>query len=202
MALWTTEEMPPDALEPDEYHCPYCGGSAPPDQWWTEEQVQTLQGAALHEAMPEVERQLREAFKPLAKSGLIRTDIRTEPVNPPSPLSEPDCLLVPAPPGAGPQVPDPAGQPVSRPPREALERAQPVEALAGDSFLAGGAVPGRGQWGLDASEELIQQLANVDEKSFAFWYPEFLHPSLHEASASVNCDSSPSENLSNRGGVS
>jgi uncharacterized Zn finger protein (UPF0148 family) len=88
-----TEEMPEDAPEPNEYFCPYCGAAAALDQWWTQEQVEALQTEALREAMPAVDKALREAMKPLDKSGFIRTEIKSNPVNPATPLFEPEDMV-------------------------------------------------------------------------------------------------------------
>jgi hypothetical protein len=88
-----TEGMPDDAPDPDEYHCPYCGVPAGPDQWWTKEQVEAIQTTALSETMPQVERMLRDSLKPLNKSGLIQAEIKAEPVNPAPPLFEPDDMV-------------------------------------------------------------------------------------------------------------
>jgi hypothetical protein len=88
-----TDGMPEDAPNPDEYHCPYCGVPAALDQWWTKEQVEAIQTTALREATPELEQMLRDALKPLNKSGVIRADVKSEPINPPPPLFEPEDMV-------------------------------------------------------------------------------------------------------------
>jgi predicted nucleic acid-binding Zn ribbon protein len=88
-----TEEMPEDEPDPAEYYCPYCGTSAAPDQWWTSDQVEVIQKAALHEAMPQVEHELKKALKPLNKSGFVKAEVKSDPLNPPPPLFEPEDMV-------------------------------------------------------------------------------------------------------------
>lgn len=92
------EGTPPEPPDPEEYFCPYCGQSAPTDQWWTPEQLEALQAAALHAALPQVQRELEDSLRPLNQSGLIKTSMERDPQNPPPPLFEDDDMIAVAPP--------------------------------------------------------------------------------------------------------
>ncbi len=86
-------DVPDDAPDPDVYYCPYCGGSAGADEWWTEDQVEAIQSAAVYEAMPKLTRHLEEAVNPINRSGFLRASVRFEPKNPPPPMSERDDMV-------------------------------------------------------------------------------------------------------------
>lgn len=86
------EPVPEDAPDPVEYFCPYCGESAPPDQWWTRDQVEFIQTTALRETLPEVEAELRRSLEPLGRTGILRAEVRSDAVNPPPPLFESDDM--------------------------------------------------------------------------------------------------------------
>lgn len=88
-----TDWVPEEAVDPEEYFCPYCGGSAGGDEWWTEEQVQAIQEAALAEVMPNTAKALEDAVKPLSRSGIVTASVHYEPVNPPPPLDEADDMI-------------------------------------------------------------------------------------------------------------
>jgi hypothetical protein len=77
-----------DDFPADRYFCPYCGEAAPADQWWTRKQVEFIQQSLLHQVIPGIEETLRESMKGIEKGGWIRTEVRSDPVNPPVPLSE------------------------------------------------------------------------------------------------------------------
>jgi endogenous inhibitor of DNA gyrase (YacG/DUF329 family) len=79
-------DPPDDAPEPELYHCPYCGQPAAVDEWWTREQVETAQQAAVAAIMPAVERDLRDSLKGLDQTGFVSADVRTDPSVPPPPL--------------------------------------------------------------------------------------------------------------------
>ena len=87
-----TSDVPLDAVEPEEYYCPYCGEPAPLDHWWTEAQVRLIQNAAVSYASAELDR----AFKGLERStrgGLISATYKAGADAPPPPLSEPDDMV-------------------------------------------------------------------------------------------------------------
>lgn len=56
-----TDARPSDAPDPPFYHCPYCGDPAPPDAWWTEEQLEHAEQAVAGPALRAVEDELRTA---------------------------------------------------------------------------------------------------------------------------------------------
>jgi DNA-directed RNA polymerase subunit RPC12/RpoP len=87
-----TEGVAAQDEPPDVYHCPYCGESAGPDQWYTSEQVETIRAAALQAVLPEIDKQLRDAVAPLNRSGLITAEVVSNSPLPPPPLIEADDM--------------------------------------------------------------------------------------------------------------
>lgn len=88
-----TDAVPQDAVDPEEYFCPYCGGAAGVDEWWTEEQVEAIQAAVLTEVMPRIAESLDDATRPINRSGLVTTSVHYDAVNPPPPLEEVDDMI-------------------------------------------------------------------------------------------------------------
>ena len=86
-------ELPNDAPEVNEYHCPYCGGAADFDQWWTEEQVDMFRAEAFAEAGPVIEESLRSALEGVNSSGIITASVELERQVPPPPLDERDDMV-------------------------------------------------------------------------------------------------------------
>jgi uncharacterized Zn-finger protein len=86
-------DIPDGAPDSDEYFCPYCGGGAESDAWWTEEQVETFQTAALNEVLPGLADSLQDAVSPMNRSGVVRATISYDAGNPPAPLVEPDDMV-------------------------------------------------------------------------------------------------------------
>jgi hypothetical protein len=85
--------MPDESEPPDEYHCPYCGEAAGLDQWYTTEQIETIQAAATGIALPKLRAQLEEALAPLNQSGLIQANVTSHRPSPPPPLFEADDMV-------------------------------------------------------------------------------------------------------------
>lgn len=85
-------EVPPDAPDPDAYFCPYCGEAAGADEWWTEEQVESIQAAAVYEAMPKLKHDLQSVVNPSKASGSVAASVRFELPNLPAPMSERDDM--------------------------------------------------------------------------------------------------------------
>jgi endogenous inhibitor of DNA gyrase (YacG/DUF329 family) len=85
---------------PEVYFCPYCGDPSPTDQWFTDEQVDYIQGLASIEAMRMVERELKPSVDRLnQKSGsLVSMEVEVPQTAPPSPLFEPDDMVAVEPP--------------------------------------------------------------------------------------------------------
>lgn len=88
-----TGEVPNDAPDPDTYFCPYCGESAGADEWWTAEQVEAIQAAALYDVMPKLRNDLQDAVRPLNKSGFVKAFVRFESATPPPPMNEQDDMV-------------------------------------------------------------------------------------------------------------
>lgn len=88
------EDCPNDAIDPNVYFCPYCGETAPPDQWLTKEQVECAQRLALGESM----RFLQDGFKELERKtsgNMVKFKVeKSDPVEPPLPLHEPEDMLI------------------------------------------------------------------------------------------------------------
>lgn len=76
----------PDVLEAEEYHCPYCGQPAATDQWWTREQVETVQQTAIAAVIPEITRELGDSLQDLNSAGSLTAEVHADPVLPPPPL--------------------------------------------------------------------------------------------------------------------
>src|SRR4051812_38278202 len=55
-----TESRPNDVPEPPVYVCPYCGGTATPDAWWTTEQLEYAQYFALADGARELETEMKK----------------------------------------------------------------------------------------------------------------------------------------------
>lgn len=84
-----TEDVPPDAPDPQEYYCPYCGQVAGDDQWYTDDQVETIQAAVLEEVGPQLESLLEDAATTKPGS-MVRTSVSFERTPGPAPLVEPE----------------------------------------------------------------------------------------------------------------
>ena len=83
------DARPSDTPEPPFYHCPYCGDPAPPDAWWTEEQLEHAEQAVAGPALRAVEDELRTATKK-ASTNFIKLSVQDVAVPPPpDPLVEP-----------------------------------------------------------------------------------------------------------------
>lgn len=88
-----TDDRPEDAVEPDVYFCPYCGETAPPDHWWTTEQLEH----AKHLALGMASRELGSALKDMSKKhskGVIKFKVKQGSAPPPpSALHEPNDMV-------------------------------------------------------------------------------------------------------------
>lgn len=58
-----TASAPPDAPSPAEYTCPYCGSTAPTDEWHTAEQAEYIREAATGPALQTVSDAMADAFR-------------------------------------------------------------------------------------------------------------------------------------------
>lgn len=58
-----TDNAPEDALNPAEYTCPYCGSTAPPDEWHTTEQAEYIREVARGPALQAARDTLANVFR-------------------------------------------------------------------------------------------------------------------------------------------
>ena len=87
-----TEDAPPSQSSSDHYYCPYCGASAPLDEWWTTEQIEAAQQIAIEAAAEEVGRQFKEVARN-SKHHEYRSDLSAIPPPGPLELDEIDSLV-------------------------------------------------------------------------------------------------------------
>jgi predicted nucleic acid-binding Zn ribbon protein len=87
-------DTPAEVPQVEEYHCPYCGQQAAADQWWTSEQVETLQQTALAAVIPEITRELGDSLKGLNSTGFVTAEVHADLVSPPPPLFVDDAPTV------------------------------------------------------------------------------------------------------------
>ena len=88
-----TELRPETEVDPDVYHCPYCGETATTESWWTPEQTEYAQGIIAGPTIQEIANELNKTFK--KSQGLIDFKITTQGVpGPPSELHEPHDMVI------------------------------------------------------------------------------------------------------------
>lgn len=89
-----TGEHPDGYVDPPVYHCPYCGRSAPPNGWWTQEQLDHAEAMMAEPAHNEVRNRLGDAFNGL-RGGPLGMDVKisSEEPDPPEPLTELDDMI-------------------------------------------------------------------------------------------------------------
>jgi len=93
-----TADRPEDFLEPENYFCPYCGEPSGHDTWWTKQQLEYMQSAAVGPMLEEVTDELGRAFGNI-RNDFIKFDVKPpDPPEPPMPLIEPNDMLMVAPP--------------------------------------------------------------------------------------------------------
>lgn len=88
-----TEGAPSEAGPAEAYYCPYCGKSAAPDQWFTEEQVAQIEAVASLEVRRQVGSVLERAAGSISSSGIVSMKAELSPQNPPPPLVEEDDMV-------------------------------------------------------------------------------------------------------------
>lgn len=78
---------------PARVFCPYCGQSAPPDQWWTAAQVEYAKALAMTEVVGPALEKLARDLKRLNRPGsLVRIETRYRPPRRPTPPAEPNDM--------------------------------------------------------------------------------------------------------------
>lgn len=90
-----TDSRPDDAADPSQYSCPLCGRRASHDQWFTQRQVEYQQELVNYHAADVVNDAMKKAFRG-SKNVTYRPGRNTAP--PPSPLHEPDDMIIIEPP--------------------------------------------------------------------------------------------------------
>lgn len=58
-----TDDRPEEEIDPSVYFCPYCGESALPDHWWTQEQAEYARQVSAGPIMREVTAELRKGLR-------------------------------------------------------------------------------------------------------------------------------------------
>lgn len=88
-----TDDRPEEEIDPSVYFCPYCGESALPDHWWTQEQAEYARQVSAGPIMRETTADLRKGLRTSRKS-LIKFSVDCEEPEPPAPLHEPSDMVV------------------------------------------------------------------------------------------------------------
>ncbi len=90
-----TSERPQDAVDPEVYFCPYCGGTAPPDSWWTKEQLAYVQQVAAGSVAGEMGDAFEDALGHQRPDSFIRIEVeRGDLPEPPAALHEPNDMTI------------------------------------------------------------------------------------------------------------
>ena len=77
------------------YHCPLCGQSADPDSWWTQEQLDYAQEAAMPSALRSLEDELNKTFRRASNKHMtIKRTGHLDPPDEPMPLVEKDDMSI------------------------------------------------------------------------------------------------------------
>lgn len=86
------EQQPPFEV----YYCPLCGQPAGPDSWWTQAQLDLIDGTVAGQIGGELNQMFDDAFKGIRKSKFIKveTTSRLDEPDPPNPLVEPDDMSI------------------------------------------------------------------------------------------------------------
>lgn len=87
-----TDDRPDDAVDPEEYFCPYCGQRADHDSWWTQEQRAFIEQSAAAMLSTELGKAFDRISRASSRSG-IRIQYKSgSPGHPPLPLDEVDDM--------------------------------------------------------------------------------------------------------------
>jgi hypothetical protein len=86
---------PGDAVDPAVYFCPYCGGTAPPNSWWTKEQLSYAKQLALGPVVQAYGDALENAIGKQSSASLIKIEVnRGDIPEPPPELYEPSDMTM------------------------------------------------------------------------------------------------------------
>ncbi|MAT06888.1 MAG: hypothetical protein CL424_17780 [Acidimicrobiaceae bacterium] len=92
-----TESRPDGEIDPPVYCCPYCGKTAPADEWWTVAQLEYMRDVS----MPGIMRDLTDEFNKgqrRNRKSMISTSMSHDEPLPPDSLHEPSDMVVTEPP--------------------------------------------------------------------------------------------------------
>lgn len=79
----------------ESYHCPHCGQPAGPDSWWTQEQLDLINGTITGQATRMVNDMLGNAFKGMRSNNFVQVTVtKADEPDLPDPLVEPDDMTV------------------------------------------------------------------------------------------------------------
>lgn len=92
-----TDERPEDVEDPPVYFCPYCGDSAPPDHWWTKDQLDFAQRTVVGPAIREMADDLKKSFGN-QRNSMIKFSVSHNEPEPPAALQEPEDMEIVEPP--------------------------------------------------------------------------------------------------------
>lgn len=84
-----------EAGSPAAYHCPRCGEPAEPDRWFTDEQVEYIEGVAAPAMIRDANDLIRDAFKGV-NSKYLKVKMTGHPDTPDEPVAlvEPDDMTI------------------------------------------------------------------------------------------------------------
>lgn len=88
---WHADEASDDGADEVSYFCPYCGEQSPSDEWWTREQVEAMQQAAMAAAYPEIAAELLEATRGFDRT-MLNVSVEADAAARPAPLELDDSL--------------------------------------------------------------------------------------------------------------
>ncbi|MDA8216340.1 MAG: hypothetical protein M0Z94_01840 [Dehalococcoidales bacterium] len=95
---WLHREAEPsseiEAPAPEAYFCPYCHEPAPPDAWWTKEQLDYARALAMAEVVGPQLRRFQRSLQSLNRpGGFLRVDVTPSATPRPEALTEPDDMV-------------------------------------------------------------------------------------------------------------
>jgi hypothetical protein len=84
--------------DPEVYFCPYCGESAPNNEWWTQQQLEQAKGEIAGPAMQMLVDELQKGMSSSRSKGLRFKAGKVDAPPPPPPLTEPNDMIMVEPP--------------------------------------------------------------------------------------------------------
>ncbi|CAN5602806.1 hypothetical protein BH23CHL5_BH23CHL5_23950 [soil metagenome] len=88
-----TDDRPEQEQDPPDYHCPYCGQTSGPDDWWTVEQRDHAQVIVAVEAEALIENEFRSMARKF-RNGPVKMEVKSGDSHlPPASLIEPSDMF-------------------------------------------------------------------------------------------------------------